>query len=289
VSYSHEAKFHFLLNQYTAGILRYVRHLGKRELQRIGRIDKGGVNKVDAPNISVVLALVAGVLSFLSPCVLPLAPAYIGYLSGTVSVTPEGMVVSDRRATVFHALSFIFGFSVVFVVLGASVGLVGYLLYDYLPVIQKAGGILLVVFGLHYMGVFTIPLLYREKRIEYAGDRRLGYFSSLLVGVFFGAGWTPCIGLTLSGILLLAGNAATVGQGALLLAVYSAGLGIPFLLIGLALERMTGWIGRLNRRKNVVSIVSGLFLILMGIIVYTNAIGLLNAWFYRVFGFTTFL
>ncbi len=244
---------------------------------------------MDAPNISVFLALVAGALSFLSPCVLPLAPAYVGYLSGTVSVTPQGMVVHNRRATFFHALSFILGFSAVFVALGASIGLVGYLLYDYLPAIQKAGGILLAVFGLHYMGVFTIPLLYREKRVEYAGDRSMGYLSSLLVGVFFGAGWTPCIGLTLSGILLLAGNAATVGRGAWLLAVYSAGLGIPFLLIGLALERMTGWLRRLNRRKNVVSIVSGLFLILMGIIVYTNAIGLLNAWFYRVFGFTTFL
>jgi len=237
----------------------------------------------------VFLALIAGVLSFLSPCVLPLAPAYVGYLSGTVTVTPEGMVITDRRSTFLHALSFILGFSVVFVVLGASVGLVGYLLYDYLPVIQKLGGILLIVFGLHYMGVFTIPLLYREKRIEFKGDRRLGYMSSLLIGVFFGAGWTPCIGLTLSGILLLAGNAATVGRGAWLLAVYSAGLGIPFLLIGLGLDRMSGWLQRLNRRKNMVSIVSGLFLIAMGIIVYTNAIGLLNAWFYRVFGFTTFL
>jgi cytochrome c-type biogenesis protein len=199
------------------------------------------------------------------------------------------MVISDRRSTFFHALSFILGFSFVFVVLGASVGLVGYLLYDYLPVIQKLGGILLVIFGLHYMGVFTIPLLYREKRIEFEGDRRLGYMSSLLIGVFFGAGWTPCIGLTLSGILLLAGNAATVGRGAWLLAVYSAGLGIPFLLIGLGLDRMSGWLQRLNRRKKVVSIISGLFLIGMGIIVYTNAIGLLNAWFYRVFGFTTFL
>jgi len=245
--------------------------------------------KLDTPNISVFLALIAGVLSFLSPCVLPLAPAYVGYLSGTVSVTPEGMVISDRRSTFFHALSFILGFSFVFVVLGASVGLVGYLLYDYLPVIQKLGGILLVIFGLHYMGVFTIPLLYREKRIEFEGDRRLGYMSSLLIGVFFGAGWTPCIGLTLTGILLLAGNAATVGRGAWLLAVYSAGLGIPFLLIGLGLDRMSGWLQRLNRRKKVVSIISGLFLIGMGIIVYTNAIGLLNAWFYRVFGFTTFL
>lgn len=244
---------------------------------------------MDAPNISVALAFIAGLLSFLSPCVLPLAPAYVGYLGGTAMVTAEGVVVSDRRATLIHAASFIIGFSAVFVALGASIGLIGYLLYDFMPIIQKVGGVLLVIFGLHYMGVFKIPFLYQQKRIEFQADPRLGYASSLLVGVFFGAGWTPCIGLTLSGILMLAGNAATVGRGAFLLAVYSAGLGIPFLLMGLALDRMSGWLKRLNRRMNLVSIVSGLFLIAMGIIVYTNAIGILNAWFYRVFGFNTIL
>lgn len=244
---------------------------------------------MDAPNISVALAFIAGLLSFLSPCVLPLAPAYVGYLGGTAMVTAEGVVVSDRRATLIHAASFIIGFSAVFVALGASIGLIGYLLYDFMPIIQKVGGVLLVIFGLHYMGVFKIPFLYQQKRIEFQADPRLGYLSSLLVGVFFGAGWTPCIGLTLSGILMLAGNAATVGRGAFLLAVYSAGLGIPFLLMGLALDRMSGWLKRLNRRMNLVSIVSGLFLIAMGIIVYTNAIGILNAWFYRVFGFNTIL
>jgi len=127
-------------------------------------------------------------------------------------VTPDGTFVGDRRGTFLHALSFVLGFSIVFVVLGASVGLIGFLLYDYLPVIQKLGGILLVIFGLHYMGVFTIPFLYRQMRFDLDADPRLGYFSSFLVGLFFGAGWTPCIGLTLSGILLLAGNAATVGQ-----------------------------------------------------------------------------
>lgn len=244
---------------------------------------------MDAPNISVALAFIAGLLSFLSPCVLPLAPAYVGYLGGTAMVTAEGVVISDRRATLIHAASFIIGFSAVFVALGASIGLIGYLLYDFMPIIQKVGGVLLVIFGLHYMGVFKIPFLYQQKRIEFQADPRLGYLSSLLVGVFFGAGWTPCIGLTLSGILMLAGNAATVGRGAFLLAVYSAGLGIPFLLMGLALDRMSGWLKRLNRRMNLVSIVSGLFLIAMGIIVYTNAIGILNAWFYRVFGFNTIL
>ncbi len=244
---------------------------------------------MDTPDISVFLALIAGLLSFLSPCVLPLAPAYVGYLSGTVTTSAEGVTTYSRRNTLLHALSFILGFSMVFVILGASVGLIGYLLYGFMPLIQKIGGVLLVIFGLHYMGVFKIPFLYQQKRFDFRGNPRLGYLSSLLVGVFFGAGWTPCIGLTLSGILMLASNAATVGRGAFLLAVYSAGLGVPFLLMGLGLDRMSGWLKHINRRMHLVSIISGLFLIGMGIIVYTNTIGKLNAWFYRVFGFTTIL
>ncbi len=244
---------------------------------------------MDAPDISVWLALIAGMLSFLSPCVLPLAPAYIGYLSGTVATTPQGIAVSDRRVTFLHALSFVLGFSAVFVILGASVGLIGYLLYGIMPTVQKIGGVLLVIFGLHYMGVLRLSFLDQERRIAYQGDPRLGYLSSLLVGVFFGAGWTPCIGVTLSGILMLAGNAATVGRGAFLLAVYSAGLGIPFLAMGLALERVSGWLKQINRRKRLISIISGLFLIAMGIIVYTNTIGRINAWFFQNFGFTTIL
>jgi len=244
---------------------------------------------VDTPNISILLALAAGLLSFLSPCVLPLAPGYVGYLSGATVRMSGGVLITDRRATFLHALSFVLGFSLVFVALGASVGLIGYLLYDFIPIIQKIGGVLLIVFGLHYMGVLKILCLYQERRVAFRGNPQLGYLSSLLVGVFFGAGWTPCIGVTLSGILLLASNTATVGRGALLLAVYSAGLGIPFLLMGLALDRLSGWLRSLNRRMNLVSIISGLFLIGMGIIVYTNTIGKLNAWFARVFGFTTIL
>ncbi len=245
---------------------------------------------MDVPNVSVFLALIAGLLSFLSPCVLPLAPAYVGYLSGTsVAVTEGNAVTPNRRATFIHALSFVLGFSAVFVILGASVGLVGYVLYGFMPLIQKVGGVLLVIFGLHYMGVLKIPLLYQQKRFEFRADPQLGYLSSLLVGVFFGAGWTPCIGLTLSSILMLATNTATVGRGAVLLAAYSAGLGIPFLIMGLALQQVSGWLRRLNRRMNLVSIVSGLFLIGMGVIVYTNTIGILNAWFFRTFGFVTIL
>ncbi|GAB4559714.1 MAG: cytochrome c biogenesis protein CcdA [Anaerolineae bacterium] len=244
---------------------------------------------MDTANVSVALALFAGILSFLSPCVLPLAPAYVGYLSGTAIVDERISSPPSRWRTFIHAVGFVLGFSAVFVALGASVGLIGYTLYGYMPVLQKIGGVLLVIFGLHQMGLIRVRALYRELRWQMPARWRLGYASSVLVGVFFGAGWTPCIGVTLSSILMLAANEATVGRGALLLSVYSAGLGIPFLLMGLGLHRVSGWLQHVNRRMRIVSVVSGLFLIGMGFIVYTNAIGILNAWFFRTFGFATFL
>lgn len=241
---------------------------------------------MDAQNVSWFLALGAGVLSFVSPCVLPLVPAYVGYLSGA-TVTPQGAVAHDRRATTLHALSFVLGFATVFTLLGASVGLVGYLLYDWLPLIQKGGGVILVLFGLHTMRLLNIPWLNYEKRLNWQANPEWGYASSFFVGSIFAAGWTPCVGLILSGILLLASASQTVGQGAALLFVYSLGLGIPFLLTGLALNRMSGLLRRLNRRQNVISIFSGLFLIGMGVLVYTNFLSIMSGYFYRYVG--TFL
>lgn len=227
--------------------------------------------------ISFWVAAVAGFLSFISPCVLPLVPAYLGYLSGAV-VTSSGVIVQDRRATFFHALAFILGFALIYTALGASVGLVGYILVDQLPLIQKAGGILLVVFGLHTMGIIQIPFLYREFRVEMQPRREWGYLSSALVGIVFAAGWTPCVGVILSGILLLASTSQTVGRGAALLLTYSLGLGIPFLMAGLALDRLTPLLRRLNQRQRLVSMVSGLLLIIMGILVFTNFFALLAAY-----------
>ena len=241
---------------------------------------------MDAQNVSWFLALGAGVLSFVSPCVLPMVPAYVGYLSGA-TVTPQGAIVYDRQATVLHALSFVLGFATVFTLLGASVGLVGYLFYDWLPLIQKVGGVILVLFGLHTMRLLRLPWLDYEKRLNWQANPEWGYASSYLIGTIFAAGWTPCVGIILSGILMLASASQTVGQGAALLFVYSLGLGIPFLLTGLALNRMSGLLRRLNRRQNVISVVSGLFLIGMGVLVYTNFLSIMSGYFYRYFG--TFL
>ena len=227
--------------------------------------------------ISLGVAVLAGILSFISPCVLPLVPAYLGYLSGA-AVTVAGVEAPRRRTVFFHALAFVTGFATVYTLLGASVGLVGYVLVDQLPLIQKAGGVLLVLFGLHTMGIMPIPLLYRELKVEVQPRRELGYLSSALVGMVFAAGWTPCIGVILSGILLLASASQTVGKGAILLLTYSLGLGVPFLIAGLAWDRLTPLLRQLNRRQRLVSVVSGLLIIAMGVLVFTNFFALLAAY-----------
>lgn len=225
-------------------------------------------------NITLAIAILAGLVSFLSPCVLPLVPAYIGYLSGA-TVTAEGVSLAERRDTFLHALGFVLGFSVIFILLGVTAWSIGDVLYTYLPWLSRIGGIVLVVFGLALMGVFRLPFLYSQKRIEVKVNPSLGYLSSFIIGVFFGAGWTPCVGPILGGILILASQASTATHGALLLTAYSLGLGIPFLLVGAAFEAASGTIRRLNRRSNWVSIVSGLILVLLGIAVLTNQLQVL--------------
>lgn len=230
------------------------------------------------------IAFGAGVLSFLSPCVLPLVPGYLGYLSGT-AIDTEGELSVNRLRVLLHALSFVLGFTAIFTLLGASVGLIGYFLVRNMPIIQKVGGIVLVVFGLHTLHLINIPLLNRTFQFDASkvGNRR-GYLGSSVVGAIFAAGWTPCVGVVLSGILALAATSATVGRGALLLVFYSMGLGIPFLLSALGLSRARNVLRRLNRRAGLVEKFSGAFLIVMGLIVFTNLMGIMSAYFYRWFG-----
>ncbi len=234
--------------------------------------------------IALGAAAGAGLLSFASPCVVPLVPAYLGYLSGA-TVSRDGQLVGERRKVVFHALLFVLGFTLVFIAMGASVGLIGYALLQNLPLIQKVGGIILVVLGLHMLRLLNIPFLSRSVRIDMSRiAARQGYTKSVLVGAIFAAGWTPCVGLVLSGILTLAAASATVGKGALLLGAYSAGLGLPFILSALALERARGWLRRLNQRARLVETVSGFMLLAMGLLVYTNFMSILSAYFYRFWG-----
>ena len=228
---------------------------------------------MEPQNLNVLVAFGAGLLSFISPCVLPLVPVYLGYLGGAAV---SGAEVS-RGQTFSHALFFVTGFSLVFVALGASVGLIGYVLLAYMPIIIKIGGVLLIVLGLHLAGVLKLPFLYREKRLDLDIKGKNGYWVSFLVGMIFAAGWTPCVGPILSGILLLASASQTVGRGALLLLAYSIGLGAPFLLTALALGFATKLLKKLNRYMRVVSIIAGIFLILMGVLLITGLFNYLNA------------
>jgi len=239
--------------------------------------------------VGLFVAFAAGVLSCASPCVLPLVPAYLGYLTGAASpaVPASGpgavaAVAAAPRATpspFLHALSFVSGFSLVFVVLGTSIGVVGYLLRDHEDVLAKAAGVLLIILGLHLSRVITIPFLEEERRWQYSPTRRLGYARSFLVGSAFSVGWTPCVGPTLGAILALAATSSTVWQGGLLLVIYSVGLAIPFLAMGLAFNATRGVYERIRPFMGVVNLVSGIFIIIVGILIFTERLIDLNQFF----------
>jgi cytochrome c-type biogenesis protein len=220
--------------------------------------------------VGVAVAFAAGLLSFLSPCVLPLIPSYVGYLTG-MSVEE----VERRRGTaVLHGLWFVAGFSLVFVLLGAAASAVGNLLRDYQVWLGRVGGVLLILFGVYLLGILRPALLMREWRVELA-RKPLGYFGSGVVGFTFGAAWTPCIGPILGGILTLAATQAGLGRGIVLLAVYALGLGVPFLLTALALDRFLVWFQRFRPYIIWVDRIAGAMLIVLGILLVTDSFTLL--------------
>ena len=233
--------------------------------------------------ISLLVAAGAGLLSFASPCVVPLVPTYLSYISGA-TVSGDGQLVGDRRKVVLHALLFVLGFSLVFILVGASVGLIGYALLRNLPIIQKIGGIVLVVLGLHTLRLLRIPFLNRSFQLDVSRLGRRGYLGSVMVGAIFAVGWTPCVGVALSGILTLAATSATVGQGAILLIAYSLGLGVPFIISAFALERARGWLRKVNAKARLVETLSGVMLVGMGLLVYTNFMYIMSAYWYRFWG-----
>ncbi len=230
-------------------------------------------------NISLVVAFVAGVVSFASPCCLPLVPAYVTYMVGT---TPVG-APSARRVALQQALAFVLGFTVVFVALWASVGLVGYLLRDYVGILRQVGGAALIVMGLHVAGLINIQTLYRQATIpadRVMGTTRAGdgtlllqqpkLARSALFGVVFAAGWTPCVGPILGGIIGLASLRSSVGQGAVLLVVYALGLGLPFILVAVGATAVSRRLEWFRRHESAVSLVTGAMLIGVGFLMITN-------------------
>ena len=223
--------------------------------------------------LGIVVAFVAGVLSFLSPCVLPLVPSYIGFLTGMT--LPE--IGTRRRGALLHALLFVLGFSLVFILLGATATALGRALGYYQVWLQRAGGVLIILFGLLCLGVLSARPLLSEHRMQLE-QKPLGYLGSAVVGMAFAAGWTPCIGPVLGGILGLAATSTDVTRGMLLLAVYSAGLALPFLLAAIAVESFLGWFQRFRRFLPWVMRLSGLLLILVGGLLVTGQFTRLAGW-----------
>lgn len=234
-------------------------------------------------DVTIAAALVAGIVSFLSPCVLPLVPPYLCFLAGTSLERFAGCPVERRvtRETVTAALLFIAGFSTVFVALGASASLIGGLLRAYVNELATIAGLVIIVMGLHFLGVFRIGLLMREKRLAVA--KPVGLWGAYVMGVAFAFGWTPCIGPILAAILAVAAAEATVAKGAGLLAVYSLGLGIPFLLAALAVEPFAAFIARFKHRLPLVEKAMGALLVLTGLAFLTGWITQASFWLLETF------
>jgi len=231
-------------------------------------------------DVSVLYTFFAGIISFLSPCVLPLVPGYISIVSGFSldQLKSETQASSLRRTVVLNSLMFIIGFSITFIILGASATSLGQLLASKKRIFEYLAGVLLIVFGIHLTGLYKINFLYQDKRFNSVQKPR-GLFGALVLGLAFAFGWSPCIGPILATVLTVASTKETVGQGVFLLTVYSAGLGLPFLLTSLGLNRFLAFYSRFKRHFQTLEVVSGVLVITIGILILTGRLTQLNAWF----------
>jgi cytochrome c-type biogenesis protein len=236
---------------------------------------------METQTLGLSVAFVAGLFSFLSPCVLPLIPSYASFITGmSLDELTAGGGGRERRAVLVHGLLFVLGFTLVFLALGASATFIGSLLQVYGGVVGQVGGVLLIVFGLYLLGVLRLPGAEREWRVHLA-DKPVGYLGTVLVGVAFGAGWTPCIGPVLGGILTLAATRGSLAEGVGLLAVYSAGLAVPFLLATLLLERFLDFFRRFRSLLPWVGRLSGALLIVVGLLLVTGSFSALSGMLVR--------
>lgn len=231
--------------------------------------------------VTLVVAFAAGVVSFLSPCVLPLFPSYLSFITGLTFdelATPgPGSRARVRRLALFHSLFFILGFMLVFIALGASATVIGQFMRSHQVWIRRLAGALIVLFGLHISGILSLAFLHRERRLHLQ-QRPAGMFGSVLVGFAFGAGWTPCIGPILGAILTMAGATGELGTGIALLTAYGLGLGVPFLLGAVAFSTFLTAFGSIRRWLRPIEIGSGLMLIVIGVMIFTNTFAILAAW-----------
>lgn len=232
-------------------------------------------------NVSLLLAFSAGLLSFLSPCVLPLVPAYITYLTG--SNIHDINTNKAKLNALNKAIGFVIGFSIIFIIMGASFTTLGRLLIKNQELFRKIGGVLIIIFGLHITGLFKIKIFNVEKRLL-SHLKFKGRFSSVLMGMAFAAGWTPCIGPILSSILIYASSMDTILKGILLLVVYSLGLAVPFLLTAFAIDNLSKYFRKISPYLPIISIFSGIIVIMMGVMVFSNKVNILS----RFLNFITF-
>jgi cytochrome c-type biogenesis protein len=234
-------------------------------------------------NVTIIAALLAGMLSFLSPCVLPLVPPYLVYLTGTSleRLADKEAAPLVRGRTILAAVVFVLGFSTVFVALGASASIVGAVLRAYSGELAIVAGVVIIVMGLHFLGLTPIAWLMQEKRLEVS--KPVGLWGAYVMGLAFAFGWTPCIGPILAAILAIAASEATVAKGAAMLAVYSLGLGIPFIVAALAVEPFAAFLARFRKSLGVVEKAMGGLLVLTGIAFLTGAVSQMSFWLLDTF------
>jgi cytochrome c-type biogenesis protein len=223
---------------------------------------------LDIAQVSFGLAFLAGVVSFLSPCVFSLVPAYIGYLGGRAV---GGEVTENNRFVTFtHGLAFVLGFSLVFITFGVVAGAFGNLLFDLRFILAKVGGLVVIIFGLHMIGVFRIPFLEYDTRVQKVPDRKWGYLSSALMGIFFSAGWAPCVGPVLGTILTFAANGGSISTGVSLLSAYSAGLAMPFLIAALGVGWVSITLRKYGKAMHYIEVAMGVVLVIIGILLFAG-------------------
>lgn len=241
------------------------------------------LNLIDASLLpAMLIALAAGLLSFLSPCVLPIVPPYLAYMGGISMSEMTGTGKSARRSTIIAALFFVLGLSTVFLFLGFTASAFGMFFLQNQELFSKLSGLVVIIFGLHFLGVFRIPMLNQEARLD-AGDRGGSAFGAYVLGLAFAFGWTPCIGPQLGAILSLAASEASITRGTLLLGIYAAGLGIPFLLAAIFVQRSMGVMNRIKPYMGLIEKAMGALLLLVGVALLTGAFTAFSWWLLETF------
>ncbi|MBI1802568.1 MAG: sulfite exporter TauE/SafE family protein [Chloroflexi bacterium] len=230
-------------------------------------------------------ALAAGLLSFISPCCLPLVPAYLSYITGvSVEEFSSEQIKEKRRQVLMSAVAFAVGLALIFTILGATATAIGQVLLDYQEWLARAAGVLIIVFGLNMLGLLKISIFEQSKRLDFSQRRAPGFLGSVLMGSAFGVGWTPCVGPFLGSVLLLASQTQTVSSGMLLLFIYGLGLGLPFVVAGLLIGQLVQVLRRIKRYMRAITYASGGLLVGMGLLVFSNQLSLMTSYLTRIFG-----